>query len=124
MSDGPTSLEHPRIPTPPDPHQREQPLPWQRPKPPEEDPEALERVRRILESHAYRLAEADPEFLRRDDARGARLQLEYLKPQYLLDEHGIRHTIVVFGSTRIPEPAAARRNVAGLRAAQFADPGD
>ena len=32
-----------RIPSPPDPHRRQEPLPWQRPKPPEEDPEALRR---------------------------------------------------------------------------------
>jgi len=109
-----------RIPSPPHPHRRREPLPWQRPKPPEEDPEALQRVQRILESPAYRMAEADPEFLSRDEARGLRLQLEYLKPETLLDEHGVRHTIVVFGSTRICEPGAARRNVEALRAAQAA----
>src|SRR6266567_3411627 len=113
-----------RIPSPPDPHRRREPLPWQRPKSPEEDPEALRRVQRILESPAYRLAEADPEFLSRDEARGLRLQLEYLKPETLLDQHGIRHTIVVFGSTRICEPRAARRNVEALRAAQAAAPGE
>src|SRR6202521_5748600 len=115
---------HTRIPSPPHPQQRREPLPWQRPKPPEEDPEALQRVQRILESHSYRLAEADPEFLSRDEARGLRLQLEYLKPETLLDEQGIRHTIVVFGSTRICEPGAARRNVEALRAAQAAAAGD
>lgn len=35
----------------------------------------------------------------------------------VLQCHGIEHTIVVFGSTRIPEPAAAER---GLRAARQA----
>src|ERR1700674_980369 len=115
---------HTRIPSPPHPQRRREPLPWQRPKPPEEDPEALQRVQRILESHSYRLAEADPEFLSRDEARGLRLQLEYLKPETLLDEQGIRHTIVVFGSTRICEPGAARRNVEALRAAQAAAAGD
>src|SRR5229473_5913469 len=97
---------HIRIPNPPHPHRRREPLPWQQPKSPEEDPEALQRVQRILESHAYRLAEADPEFLGRDESRGLRLQLEYLKPKTLLDEQGVRHTIVVFGSTRICEPGA------------------
>ena len=115
---------HTRIPSPPHPHRRREPLPWQRPKSPEEDPEARQRVQRILESHSYRLAEADPEFLSRDEARGLRLQLEYLKPETLLDEQGIRHTIVVFGSTRICEPGAARRNVEALRAAQAAAAGD
>src|ERR1700680_1697664 len=115
---------HIRIPSPAHPHRRREPLPWQRPKSPEEDPEALQRVQRILESHSYRLAEADPEFLSRDEARGLRLQLEYLKPETLLDEHAIRHTIVVFGSARICEPGAARRNVEALRAAQAAAAGD
>ena len=115
---------HIRIPTPPHPQRRREPLPSQRPKAPEEDPEALRRVQRILESHSYRLAEADPEFLSRDEARGLRLQLEYLKPETLLDDHSIRHTIVVFGSTRICEPGAARRNVEALRAAQAAAAGD
>ena len=123
MSDTRNS-RHNRIPSPPDPHRRREPLPWQRPKSPEEDPEALQRVQRILQSPAYRLAEADPEFLSRDEARGLRLQLEYLKPETLLDQHGIRHTIVVFGSTRICEPRAARRNVEALRAAQAAAPGE
>jgi uncharacterized protein (TIGR00730 family) len=113
-----------RFPSPPDPHRRQEPLPWQRPKPPEEDPEALQRVQKILQSHAYQLAEADPEFLGRDEARGVRLQLEYLKPETLLEGLGIRYAVVVFGSTRIPEPGAAARNVEALRAAQAAQPGD
>jgi uncharacterized protein (TIGR00730 family) len=115
---------HPRIPCPPDPHRRRDPLPWQQPKRPEEDPEALQQVQKILDSHSYRLAESDPEFLGRDEARGVRLQLEYLKPETLLREHGVRHTIVVFGSTRICEPAAAARNVEAWRAAQAKAPGD
>ena len=55
----------------------------------------------ILASPSYRLAEQDQTFLERDDVRGLRLQLEYLKPELLLREHGIRDTIVVYGSTRI-----------------------
>jgi predicted Rossmann-fold nucleotide-binding protein len=34
-----------------------------------------------------------------------------------LQEHAIRDTVVVYGSTRIPEPAAATRNVEALRQA-------
>jgi uncharacterized protein (TIGR00730 family) len=51
-----------------------------------------------------------------------RLQLEYLKPETLLHEHAIRDTIVVFGSTRIPEPSAARRSAEALRQALQGDP--
>jgi uncharacterized protein (TIGR00730 family) len=97
-------------------------LPWQRPKPVEEDPDAQKRIQAILESPSYREADADVEFLQGDDAHGLRLQLDYLKPQLLLDQHEIQQTIVVFGGTRIPEPAAARRKVAELRAARSADP--
>jgi uncharacterized protein (TIGR00730 family) len=40
-----------------------------------------------------------------------RLQLEYLKAETLLRQNNIAHTIVVFGSTRIQEPKAARRHL-------------
>ena len=40
----------------------------------------------------------------------------------ILKEHGIDHTIVVYGSTRIVEPAAALRKVEALQAAIAADP--
>jgi len=62
--------------------------------------------------------------LRRDDMRGVRLVLDYAKPQQLLAEHNVAHTIVVFGSTRIPEPDAARRNREVLTAALAARPDD
>jgi uncharacterized protein (TIGR00730 family) len=104
------------------PFQRRKPLPWQRPKPVEDDPEALARIETILKSRSYRRADDDLEFLARDGMRGVRLQIDYLKPELLLEEHRIRHTIVVFGSTRICEPAAARRKVDELAAALAADP--
>ena len=40
----------------------------------------------------------------------------------MLEQHNIRHTIVVFGGTRIQEPAAAERQIEALRKAQAADP--
>lgn len=114
----------PRIPTPARPEQRCEPLPWQQPKPVEEDPEALGRVAAILNAPNYRLADEDTDFLHRDDVRGVRLQMDYLKAELLLEQHGIRHTIVVFGSTRICEPAAARRRAEALRTALAADAGN
>jgi uncharacterized protein (TIGR00730 family) len=113
-----------RIPHPPHPDRREQPLPGDLPKSPEEDPGAPGRVRAILASPGYRLAEQDQAFFERDEVRGLRLQIEYLKPELLLQEHGIRDTIVVYGSTRIPEPVAAARKVEALRRAHEANPGD
>jgi uncharacterized protein (TIGR00730 family) len=111
-----------RIPQPAHPDQRQQPLPWHLPKSSEEDPDAPSRVSAILASPSYRLAEQDLAFLGRDDTRGVRLQIEYLKPETLLQEHAIRDTIVVYGSTRIPEPTAARRSAQALRQALETDP--
>jgi len=112
------------IPRPAHPRRREEPLPWERPKSAEEDPTALARVEAIRRSPSYRLAEQDMEFLGRGDMRGPRLQLDYLKPELLLEHHGVAHTIVIFGSTRIAEPAAARRDVETLRRALADDPAD
>ncbi|MEO6300778.1 MAG: LOG family protein [Paracoccaceae bacterium] len=54
---------------------------------------------------AYRLAFADPDFLTREELRPVRLQLELLKPEMILDERGIKTTVVLFGGARIPDPA-------------------
>jgi uncharacterized protein (TIGR00730 family) len=81
-------------------------------------------MRTILDNPSYRAADEDPDFLRRPEMRGVRLLLDYEKPQTLLEEHDVAHTIVVFGSTRVPEPAVARRNCEGLAAALAAQPQD
>ena len=100
----------------PRPVQRREPLPWNSPKSTEEDPEAHARIEAILNSPSYRRADTDFDFLARDDLRGLRLQIDYLKPDLLLllKEAGVRQTIVVFGSTRICEHAAASRQVKTL----------
>ena len=56
-------------------------------------------------SPSYRLAFADEEFLGREELRPVRLQLELLKFEMLMEEHGIESTIVLFGGARIPSPA-------------------
>lgn len=71
-----------------------------------------------LESDAYRLAFADPEFLLRRETRGIRFQLEMLKPDLDQTEQGIENTIVVFGSARFPSPEEAQKN---LQNAQLGD---
>src|SRR5262249_31353417 len=48
----------------------------------------------------------------------------YLKAQLLLEQHGILHTVVVFGGTRIGEPRAARRKRDQLQDALTRDPGN
>ena len=57
---------------------------------------------------AHRLAFADPEFLLRRETRGIRFQLEMLKPDLAQAEAGIEHTVVVFGSARFLDRAAAQ----------------
>src|SRR5437588_12757784 len=111
-----------RIPKPADPLGRREPLPWQCPKALQDDPQARQRVEAILASPSYRRADADLDFLARDSMRGVRLQMDFLKADTLLAEHNIRDTIVVFGSTRICEPAAAQRKVNELNAARAAEP--
>jgi uncharacterized protein (TIGR00730 family) len=68
-----------------------------------------------MASPAYVQADSDVAFLGGDDTRGVRLQLDYLKAEQYLRAHGVRHTVVAFGSTRIPEPRAAERAVRKLR---------
>ena len=82
-----------------------------------------------LDSDAYRLAFADPEFLLRRETRGIRFQLEMLKPDLGQHEQGIESTVVVFGSARFPAPEqasaaleAAESNLVQLR--QSAAPGE
>ena len=114
MKSGPDPASRPRIPPPADPQCRHKPLPWCSPKPSREDEDAPRRIRAILDSPSYRPADQDIDYLNLDATRGVRLQIDYQKAEHLLDRHDIRHTIVVFGSTRIAEPAAARRAVESL----------
>ncbi len=112
------------IPPPAHAEHRREPLPWQAPKSSKEDPECPGKLQAILASPSYVPAVEDVDFLDGDDARGVRLQLDYLKPDRLLKQHGVRHTIVVFGSTRIVEPATAQKKVARLREALLEKPDD
>lgn len=103
------------IPTPADPQHRRERLPWQNPKSPEEDPDAPRRLQSIMDSPSYRQADQDTDFLNQDDTRGVRLQIDYQKTESALQKYEIEHTIVVFGSTRIGEPAAMQLKVDALR---------
>jgi len=86
-------------------------LPWQRRKSLDEDPLAHERIEAITRGAGYRIAEEDRAFLQQNETRGVRLELDYLKAELLLQQHGIEHTIVVFGSTRIIEERTAERQL-------------
>jgi uncharacterized protein (TIGR00730 family) len=113
MSDEPASQRD--VPTPPHPLQRREGLPGETVKSAEDDPEAIRRVKKILASDSYRRADLDAVFLAGDSQRGQRLELDYLKTEHHLQKHGVEQTIVVFGSTRIPEPAEAQRHLDKLQ---------
>ena len=86
-------------------------------KPLEDDSEAPERIRKIMEHPCFRRADQDLDLLKRDELRPIRLQLEFLKPELVLAEHKICGTVVVLGATRIVEPSAAQRRVERARKA-------
>jgi hypothetical protein len=61
-----------------------------------------------LNSSSYLLPVEDAAFLLRDEMRASRFALEYSKADLLLRDWGIRSTVIVFGSARIPSPEQAR----------------
>ncbi|MGA3002270.1 MAG: LOG family protein [Acetobacteraceae bacterium] len=107
---------------PPHPMARRAALPWHQPKSVQDDATAADAVRAIVQHASYREADRDVDFLAQNDTRGVRLQLDYLKAELLLTEHGIAHTIVVFGGTRVAEKRAARRQAAACAADHAANP--
>ena len=68
-------------------------------------------LNKITQSPSYRLAYEDLDFLNSPRLRAARMELEVLKTELTLEDYRIQNTIVVFGSTRIVEPAEARRRL-------------
>ena len=81
-------------------------------------------IAKLKRSKAYRVAYKDMEFLDSGFARPARLQLEQLKAEIGLRLNRIRSTIVVFGGTRIVEPAEARKAVKRAEVRLKKNPGD
>ncbi|MFN4291997.1 MAG: LOG family protein [Permianibacter sp.] len=69
------------------------------------------------ESPTYRLAFADDDYLLSDDTRAVRLMLEWMKFDDLLDNAGVEHTIVMFGSARIGTRDQMQVRVSALKAA-------
>jgi len=111
-----------KIPEPAHPLHRCTRLPWQTVKSPRDDPAAAKRVEQLVNSDVYRRPDEDIHFLAEDDARGVRLELDYLKAELRLREEGIEQTIVVFGGTRIPEPTEASRKMDQRRQELEQDP--
>jgi len=75
-------------------------------------------------SSSYQRADADSEFLQRDELRAVRLQLEWFKPELIQQDEGIESTIVVFGSARLLEPKAAQAQLAKAQQAAAQSPHD
>ncbi len=88
------------------------------------DDAAKIRQEKIINDPAYRLAYMDPDYIRREDLRPLRLELELLKPEMLLEEKGIRSTVVVFGGTQIKEGKEAADLLAKAEAALAENPDD
>ncbi len=82
----------------------------------DDERERLENLQKILHSPSYRVAYQDIDFLTDPRMRAARIELELLKPEFTLQRYNIASTIVVFGSTRLPEPAVAQRELDRARA--------
>ncbi|MBW6399198.1 TIGR00730 family Rossman fold protein [Roseomonas sp. HJA6] len=66
-------------------------------------------------SRSYLLAIEDQEFLLRDEMRPFRFGMEFAKAEYALRDWGVRSTVVVFGSARIPSPEQAAALTASAR---------
>ena len=73
-----------------------------------------EQINAIMNDPSFEVAEEDKNFLCSDEARGVRLQLDYLKAEVKMQQQGIDHTIVVFGSARIIEFDTAIKNLKKL----------
>ncbi|AWW47778.1 LOG family protein [Polynucleobacter paneuropaeus] len=67
---------------------------------------------------SYKFAFADEAFLARKETMGIRFELELLKPDILLREHGIEHTITVFGSTRFISHDQAEKRAAQAKTSE------
>jgi len=75
-------------------------------------------------SASYKLAYTDEEFMSRDELLSIRLQLELLKPDVLQDEHGVHSTVVIFGSSRVPDAVTAMERLQTARARAASAPKD
>lgn len=64
----------------------------------------------------------DLSFLRSDTCRAVRLQLEWLKPETVMDERNIESTLVLFGSARTLSPEKAGEKLALAREDLTAEP--
>lgn len=84
--------------------------------------ETEKQIEAIMNDPSFVIAEEDREFLRSDDARGVRLQLDYLKAEAKMKKEGIDYTIVVFGSSRIVDFESAMKRLKQIEKSLENDP--
>ncbi len=83
--------------------------------------ESLDAITELQDHNSYKLAFADHGFLMQDELRHVRLQLEYLKPQLVLEQNAVNATVVVFGSARFLSPEQAKQQLADVKKYHAAD---
>ena len=84
--------------------------------------ELQQRLKDIMEHPSYRLAYLDQDFIRSEDLRPLRLELELMKPEMFLDAMGIKSTVVVFGGTQVAPREEGEQQLAAAEAALAQDP--
>ena len=84
--------------------------------------EMRKMVLKLRRAKAYRKAYSDPDFLSSDEMRPVRLQLELQKPEMTLAAHGVKATVVVFGSARIWDKGQSEDRSAEIRKLLKKDP--
>ena len=89
-----------------------------------EDKEVNDRLDAIMNDPSYEIAYLDESFIRREDLRPIRLQLELLKPEKLMESAGIKSTVVVFGGTQIAPKEVAEPRLAAAEKAIADSPDD
>jgi uncharacterized protein (TIGR00730 family) len=90
----------------------------------EDSQERLQNIHKILHSPSYRIAYQDVDFLTDPRMRATRFEMELLKPEFTFERYNVVSTIVVFGSTRIPDPIVAQRELDRARVRHEETPND
>ena len=89
-----------------------------------ENEERQKRLDAIMNHHSYRVAYLDEEYIRREELRPLRLELELLKAEMLMEESGIESTVVVFGGTQVAPKDVAQARLDKAEAAAKENPDD
>jgi len=83
-----------------------------------------QRLKDIINHPSYKLAYLDQDFIQSAELRPLRLEVELMKPEIMLDEAGIRSTVVVFGGTQVAPKEEAEKMVEDAKTEVAKDPDD